>query len=284
MSHWEPTPDDRARHEQVYATPGLPPFAVHGLDDVLLSGRNPLTTVDVARLRDLGVTHVLDLREDHEWQPPRFGAEAIAALAHAGIERRSVVVQDIRAPTPAAFDEALAWIDTSLERPGALVYVHCRAGRERTGSILAAYIGTRTGVRLEHAVSWLHTRCATDLLPEQYAATRTWLTQRPGGTATDLRARVRGCLLGGAIGDALGAGVEFASLRQIREEHGPAGVTDYVPAYRRRGAITDDTQMTLFSAEAMIRTSAANRRSTARGTAAANMTSTDPIAATWASY
>ncbi|GAA2385853.1 ADP-ribosylglycohydrolase family protein [Streptomyces glaucosporus] len=69
----------------------------------------------------------------------------------------------------------------------------------------------------------------------------------------DFRSRVRGCLLGGAIGDALGAGIEFDSLETIRAAHGPQGVTDYVPAYGRRGAVTDDTQMTLFTVDGLIR-------------------------------
>jgi ADP-ribosylglycohydrolase len=65
--------------------------------------------------------------------------------------------------------------------------------------------------------------------------------------------RTRGALLGGAVGDALGAGVEFLSLAQIREQFGLLGVSDYVPAYGRIGAITDDTQMSLFTAEGLIR-------------------------------
>jgi ADP-ribosylglycohydrolase len=69
----------------------------------------------------------------------------------------------------------------------------------------------------------------------------------------DFRSRVRGCLLGGAIGDALGAGVEFDSLAEIRTKCGQRGVTDYVSAYGRRGAITDDTQMTLFTVDGLIR-------------------------------
>ncbi|MTE19519.1 ADP-ribosylglycohydrolase family protein [Streptomyces sp. TRM43335] len=69
----------------------------------------------------------------------------------------------------------------------------------------------------------------------------------------DFRSRVRGCLLGGAIGDALGAGVEFDSLDAIRETHGPQGIVDYVPAHGRRGAVTDDTQMTLFTVDGLIR-------------------------------
>ncbi|OKI22615.1 ADP-ribosylglycohydrolase family protein [Streptomyces sp. CB03911] len=69
----------------------------------------------------------------------------------------------------------------------------------------------------------------------------------------DFRSRVRGCLLGGAIGDALGAGIEFESLEKIQAAHGPQGVTGYVPAYGRTGAITDDTQMSLFTVDGLIR-------------------------------
>lgn len=65
--------------------------------------------------------------------------------------------------------------------------------------------------------------------------------------------RILGCLLGGAVGDALGAPVEFLTLERIRERYGPEGVTGFETAYGRRGAITDDTQMTLFTAEGFLR-------------------------------
>ena len=55
-------------------------------------------------------------------------------------------------------------------------------------------------------------------------------------------------------------------LAEIRERFGPAGVAGLEPAYGRRGAITDDTQMTLFTAEALIR---AQHRSNTRGIASA---------------
>jgi ADP-ribosyl-[dinitrogen reductase] hydrolase len=67
------------------------------------------------------------------------------------------------------------------------------------------------------------------------------------------RDRYQGCLLGGAVGDALGAGIEFMSLEEIRRRYGTAGVTGYVPCYGRSSAITDDTQMTLFTAEGLLR-------------------------------
>ena len=67
------------------------------------------------------------------------------------------------------------------------------------------------------------------------------------------RSRYRGCLLGGAVGDALGAPIEFTKLDELRQRFGRTGVVDFEPGYGRRGAITDDTQMTLFTAEALIR-------------------------------
>lgn len=73
------------------------------------------------------------------------------------------------------------------------------------------------------------------------------------------RSRVRGSVLGGAIGDALGGVVEFWSLDRIRRECGHDGVRTYVTetvdGSPVRGRITDDTQMTLFTMEGIIRAS-----------------------------
>lgn len=77
-----------------------------------------------------------------------------------------------------------------------------------------------------------------------------------------VRDRYQGCLLGGAVGDALGAPVEFMRRSEILARFGPQGITDLVPAYGKLGAITDDTQMTLFTAEGALR---AYVRGTLRG-------------------
>ena len=50
---------------------------------------------------------------------------------------------------------------------------------------------------------------------------------KSSATAPDLRSRLRGCLLAGAAGDALGAAVEFWTLEQIHARLGPDGVTGY---------------------------------------------------------
>lgn len=65
--------------------------------------------------------------------------------------------------------------------------------------------------------------------------------------------RIYGCLLGGACGDALGAPVEFLALDEILAEYGPDGITEFDDVDGILGAITDDTQMALFTVEGLIR-------------------------------
>lgn len=62
-----------------------------------------------------------------------------------------------------------------------------------------------------------------------------------------------GCLLGGAVGDALGRPIEFLSIDAIRQKYGPQGVSGFEELNRAGEAeFTDDTQMTLFTAEGLI--------------------------------
>jgi ADP-ribosylglycohydrolase len=68
-----------------------------------------------------------------------------------------------------------------------------------------------------------------------------------------LKKKFLGCMLGGAIGDALGAPIEFLSHTQIQKKYGERGVTDYVEYDNGSGEFTDDTQMTLFTAEGLLR-------------------------------
>ncbi len=67
--------------------------------------------------------------------------------------------------------------------------------------------------------------------------------------STDFLQRFRGCILGGAVGDALGFATENLSHQRIREKYG--FVADYKvrPGY---GYFTDDTQLTMLLAEALI--------------------------------
>ncbi|MDU4890123.1 MAG: ADP-ribosylglycohydrolase family protein [Clostridium sp.] len=62
-----------------------------------------------------------------------------------------------------------------------------------------------------------------------------------------------GCLLGGAIGDALGYPVEFMKYSKILEEFGAEGITELkINQEKNKAIISDDTQMTLFTADGLI--------------------------------
>jgi len=69
-----------------------------------------------------------------------------------------------------------------------------------------------------------------------------------------MRERFQGAIVGLAVGDALGFPVEFIGAEEIRRRHGPQGITDFVaPRSHPRGSYTDDTQMSLAVAAALIR-------------------------------
>lgn len=78
------------------------------------------------------------------------------------------------------------------------------------------------------------------------------LFQKKNVSAEQRIDRYRGCLTAGAAGDALGYPVEFQSLHSIRNEYGKNGITGYslFKGYDK-AIVTDDTQMTLFTAEGL---------------------------------
>lgn len=65
------------------------------------------------------------------------------------------------------------------------------------------------------------------------------------------RSRYLGCLLGGAVGDALGFPIEFMKENYIWEKYGPKGIRTLAQA-GHPALISDDTQMTLFAANAIV--------------------------------
>lgn len=63
--------------------------------------------------------------------------------------------------------------------------------------------------------------------------------------------KIKGCLLGGAIGDALGYPIEFMSYRNIVSKYGKNGIENF-ELHNGVALISDDTQMTIFTAEGLI--------------------------------
>ncbi len=63
---------------------------------------------------------------------------------------------------------------------------------------------------------------------------------------------VSGCIFGGAIGDALGYPVEFMKYKSIINEYGDEGITEFDLRHSGKAEISDDTQMTLYTANALL--------------------------------
>ncbi len=143
---------------------------------------------------------------------------------------------------------------------GGKVLIHCKGGLGRSGTI-AARLLVELGAKPSEAIRRVRAArrgAIENAVQESYVCSikpRMRPVSKIRRVPSDpfVRSRFRGCLLGGAVGDALGAPVEFMKLKEIRNRFGPEGIRNLVPAFGRLGAITDDTQMTLFTAEGILR-------------------------------
>ncbi len=69
----------------------------------------------------------------------------------------------------------------------------------------------------------------------------------------DMRDKFRGCLIGGGVGDALGYAVEFMDVESIFDKYGERGISRYDLFFGKgSGMISDDTQMTLYTANGLL--------------------------------
>ena len=69
------------------------------------------------------------------------------------------------------------------------------------------------------------------------------------GSLNELEDKILGCIMGGAIGDALGFPVEFYNYDEIRKYFDSKGIRNYP---MNKGEISDDTQMTLFTIDGLV--------------------------------
>jgi ADP-ribosylglycohydrolase len=122
----------------------------------------------------------------------------------------------------------------------------------RTGNVQAAILGLHNG-RIGPVIDVQ----ADALIPIRHITSLPWVYRMMNYLPADQSRRMlpffSGCLLGGAVGDALGTPVEKLSLSAIHAQFGPGGIQDYAPTSNRVGTITWHTQMTLFTAEGLLR-------------------------------
>lgn len=219
----------------------------------------------IKSLFDSGIRHIINLMEpdetDHAGKPFMPYENILTDLGKNSHGNTSCVrfpIRDLGITSPTQMINILNSIDEAISS-GKPVYVHCWGGVGRTGTVVGSFLirhGMANSDNVLDIISHLRkddpkaSRTSPET-GEQVKFIKTW-HQHESGHPTKLN-RYLGCMLGGAVGDALGAPVEFMRISEIRRKYGKSGITDYDTAYGRIGAITDDTQMTLFTAEGLLR-------------------------------
>lgn len=222
---------------------------------------------DLERLRsEYGASWLVCLMEQHELDALKIG-DLLARAEQAGMRVRHLPIPDGGVPSLEELGELVEALHTLLHEDGAHVVVHCKGGLGRSGMVAAACL-VRTGYGASEAMRLVRdarpgaveTRAQEELLHE-YAKHRPAADARP---LPDLArvGRFRACLLGGALGDAVGYPVEFVrSAEEIQRRFGSEAPRQ-PPAGQKQWLVSDDTQMTLFLAEGLIR---AQQRALDRG-------------------
>jgi predicted protein tyrosine phosphatase len=158
-------------------------FQTYGFADVfrnLLIGAYPLDRRDVAMLANLGVQHVLNLVEEGEYRPGER-EEVEEAMAQAGIHEQRMSLIDFGGLSAEELEEAVRTVNQWLDE-GARVYMHCRAGWQRSAAVAAGVVAIREGVDIEEAMRRVQARKPTaDPLPHQRDDLRRWWEERAAG-------------------------------------------------------------------------------------------------------
>ena len=146
----------------------LPNF--HRVNDGLYRGAQP-PPGGMRRLAALGIRTVVNLRDD-DGRALAEGEEAAAA----GLRYFNVPLGDFGRPEEARVERVLALIEDPRNRP---VFVHCKKGADRTGTVVAVYRITHDGWTADeaiheaksHGLSWVQFRMK-DYISDTYRRLR----------------------------------------------------------------------------------------------------------------
>ena len=213
----------------------------------------------IRQIHHFGVRHFIDLTEEGELNP-------YAHLLPSDSTHTRFPIRDVSVPD--SLDEVYRLIGEIIElskRDDGYVYIHCWGGVGRTGTIVGCLLAEDMESPTFDAVM-KRLRCQFSEMPKsahritpETKEQETFIKQyiesivaRRGQRKDRLKDRVRGSLMAGAAGDALGYPVEFMSRNAILSQYGSKGITRFELDSNGKAIVSDDTQMTLFTANGLL--------------------------------
>lgn len=212
----------------------------------------------IEQMYHFGIRHFIDLTEEGELHPynhllPNDTTYTRFPIVDCGVPKNIESVQRL-----------LLRIE-ELKKMDGYVYVHCWGGVGRTGTIVACYLSQNwEEPDLNHTLEVLRRNFSempksayreTPETKEQINFIEQFINSNKAykeDKAKRVPDSIRGCLMAGAAGDALGYEVEFMSRSSILSRFGENGITKFALDRNGKALISDDTQMTLFTANGML--------------------------------
>ncbi|MBQ8628637.1 MAG: ADP-ribosylglycohydrolase family protein [Prevotella sp.] len=212
----------------------------------------------IERMYHFGIRHFIDLTEEGELRPYNH-------LLPCETTYTRFPITDCGAPKSIESVQRLLLRIEELKKMDGYVYVHCWGGVGRTGTIIACYLAqnwdepdlNKTLEVLRRNFSKMpksayretpETKEQIDFIERFINTGKSYKKDKAKRVADS----IRGCLMAGAAGDALGYEVEFMRRRAILSRFGEQGITTFALDGNGKALISDDTQMTLFTANGML--------------------------------
>lgn len=213
----------------------------------------------IRQMHHFGVRHFIDLTEEGEWIP-------YAHLLPVDCTYTRFPIRDVDVPDN--MENVSRLIDHIRElskRNDGYVYIHCWGGVGRTGTVVACYLAEemvepsfdKVMNNLRYCFSKMpkSVHRVTPETKEQETFVRKYIEgigERRKNRKERVKDCIRGSLMAGAAGDALGYPVEFMSRNAILTKYGSKGITQFELDSYGKALISDDTQMTLFTVNGML--------------------------------